>query len=295
MDCDAAKVCVKQSDCIYNGKLTLKHLDKFLYTDDECDTTLIYFKKNKPSTLSTLYMKTIKQRNNTCNICYSYDNNYYYIYRDLIYKLISFRNGTQKKIVGNHLSIGYNNNGWDIHDTIYETASVPTNNNLIYFLNRTNYVYYKINENKNEIKLPANFAGQDNYFEENKIFWNDFVCFTKSQTGRGPKTKLAAPKPSKKIEPKKVRQRREPTPDSSDSPESDEPVLNTSKEYADLIIERLKLAYNTGKKYMIVKIPYIRKTIQKRVAELVKDKLKSKFKTVFVINRAGSFISLNIL
>ena len=46
---------------------------------------------------------------------------------------------------------------------------------------------------------------------------------------------------------------------------------------------------------MIVKIPYIRKTIQKRVAELVKDKLKSKFKTVFVINRAGSFISLNIL
>ena len=288
MNCDGAKICAPQSYCNSKPKFKMNEIDKFFEKNiSKCKTSLVYLNvKLELIEVDELLVKTIRQKNGKiCNICYRYKNGYYYIYRDLIANIIMIINGKiDKVILGNHLTIGFKTD-FDIHDTVYRIQTdKQTNISIISKL--INRVEYQVNNNNELIKIGEYYKDDSNYESYNKNFWNDIRCFYTKKSGGGPKLKLT--KPTKKIKInkpiKKVKHNKEL-----------EKLPKTSKEFAEIIIERLKQVYKLKEKYVIVKIPKIPITLRKRVAKLIHPHIKQNYETLMVFHNKACFISLNIL
>ena len=284
MDCDSAKECVKQNECVLKTpQLTIKHVDKFLRTKDFCSTKLVFLKSEKEYVFNYLHVKTIQQTNNNeCNVCFTKDGDYFYIYRNLIKDIILLNKNNKEAIVGHHFTIGYKNGKFEIHDTYYETKKM---NDVIYFTKNIHRSFYKFYENLNVIKLKEEYHGNNiNYEEDNQILWNDLRCYYKKLNGGAPKLKLSIPKkPKQKAKKTKIEYR-------------EDPIFKTSKEFADKIIENLKVAYATKHNNMLIKIPYIPDTIQVRVIKIILKHVKTKNnRVIMIIDKDGSYISINLL
>lgn len=277
MNCDKATDCVKQNECVLKTpQLTIKHIDKFLRTKEFCSTKLVFLKSEQEFVFSHLYVKTIKQNNgNECDICFTKDGNYFYIYRDLIKQLLLLNKNNREAIIGHHFTIGYKNDKFDIHDTYYETKE---ENNVLYFTKKIHRSFYKFYEKVNVIKLKDEYQGNINYEQDNQNLWNEIRCFYKNFNGGAPKLKLSLTKPK------------------NTRIESKERVKLTTKEFADKIIGNLKLAYSTKHKNMLIKIPYIPDTLQVRVVKLILKHIKTKNnRVVMILDKNGSYISINML
>ena len=237
---------------------------------------MVFIQSNQLFVFSELLLKTIKQNNGKeCNICYSKD-----IYRNLIKELILLENNKRSAVVGHHFTIGYKDNEFDIHDTYYEINKL---NDYIYFTKNIYRSFYKFYENINEIKLEEKYKENDMNFEyDNQNLWNNIRCYYKNLKGGAPKLKLSLP-----TKPKVKQNRRE---------IEDKQLLKTSKDYANNIKEKLKEAYATKYKNMLVKIPNIPNTIQVRVIKLIIKHNKTKNnRVVIILDKNASYISINIL
>ncbi len=140
--------------------ITFKDVEEFFRDYNECQVSIIYLNRYNDGVFADKVRVTDID---DCKLFFSYRQNYYFCYMNLISNVIGWSKHPKslglQGYIGNHISIGKNEkNKLDIHETVYETMkSVQGNHSIIYKKHHTS-----ITHNENQL---AN------------VLLNDIKCF----------------------------------------------------------------------------------------------------------------------
>jgi hypothetical protein len=159
--------------CEVKKPVTIQDIDTFFDISyaQECSTSIVYLNRyNNGVVMSKLYVKNIDSE---CNIFYTKKNDYYFVYPKFIQNIILWSAHPKafgvSGYLGNHISIGTNNNGKsiDIHETIYNSTKSNAGHVLIAGKKHINYTIDK--DNKTLISSAVN-----NQLAQ--VLWDDICC-----------------------------------------------------------------------------------------------------------------------
>lgn len=183
---------------------------------------------------------------------------YFYVYCGLLHRIVVWakdpRAFARQGYIGHHRTIGFKNNNWDIHDTIYGTMKNIRGEILISPIKNT--IRYKVVNNK--LQKLGNVKSI--YESDNEILWNEIICETVSIQGGG----LVRTK----INPIKLLRK---------STVTKKPAqLRTSQilqKFKSLYIEACKLIHNK-KEGAIIRIPYVSKQRERSFLSGLRETMK---------------------
>ena len=114
----------------------------------------------------------VKYISSDCNLLFTKLGNYYYIYNGIIANpSLIWKSSNTKARLANHITIGYDRRGWNIHETVYETNMTPKK--LYYIVKKTPVKYYNIN-NTDQSLIPV-IPGIVSKLNTESI-WNEILC-----------------------------------------------------------------------------------------------------------------------
>lgn len=251
VDCkDLSLDCPGSAECTLARPLDIQDVKDFFSTFTTCSTTYVYINQNgEGETRDTLKGKQVKVKKlPECNMLFTEKKGYFYVYCGLLHRIVVWakdpRAFARQGYIGHHRTIGFKNNSWDIHDTIYGTMKNIRGEILISPIKNT--IRYKVVNNK--LKKLGN--AKSVYESDNEDFWNEIVCEAVSLEGSGlvrAKTKVKVERPIKLLRKSIVTAK--PVP------------LKTSdivQKFKSLYIEACNLIHNK-KEGAIIRIPYVSK------------------------------------
>ncbi len=267
MDCALLNFECKLKDSC-DSQVSFDDVRKFFSTYTNCSTTYVYVNQiGEGDTRDTLKVKAIDD----CNILFTNKGNYYYCYDGLLTNIIVWARDPlafgRQGFIGHHITIGWKNNNWDIHETIY-SAFENTRGNLV-ISNNKKCVRYKVSNNQ----VENTSRNKSQYEEYVSNLWNEIRCETSNNIKKdgGGHTVHDIIKPEKsKITPKL-----------------------SSKQLASIILHEFSYIDKNGQAAAI-RVPYISKHKEKRVLALLAPHVKKEFILWSNHNNPSSFITIGL-
>lgn len=165
-------------ECVLHRPIEIHDVKDFFSKFTTCSTTYVYVNQNgEGESRDTLKVKQLPE----CNMLFTEKRGYFYVYCGLLHRIVVWakdpRAFARQGYIGHHRTIGFKNNRWDIHDTIYGTMKNIRNEILISPIKDT--IRYQVVNNK----LQKLGNAKSMYESDNEDLWNEIVC--ESQSGAG--------------------------------------------------------------------------------------------------------------
>jgi hypothetical protein len=156
-------------------KPTIQFTEVESFMDDVSKTTklkikLVYYN----STLKETFKNSVnvKHISPDCNLLFTKLGNYYYIYDGILANpSVLWRSSNTKARLANHVTIGFDRRGWNIHETVYATNI--TSRKLYYIVKKEPVVYYSINHAYQSL-VPVILGTVPKLNIES--IWNEILC-----------------------------------------------------------------------------------------------------------------------
>ena len=168
------ETCPMKARC---KKPTLQFPEIESFMDDVSNTTklkikLVYYNSALKETFKN-YVH-VKHISPDCNLLFTKLGNYYYIYNGILANpSVLWRSSNTKARLANHITIGFDRRGWNIHETMYATNITPKK--LYYIVKKEPVVYYNINHVDQSLVLAI--PGTTSHSELNtETIWNEILC-----------------------------------------------------------------------------------------------------------------------
>jgi len=200
--------CPIRTKCFKPTQLEFLEIEHFLNNSKKIKMNIVYYN----SLLKEVFKNYLFKKNISanCDILYTKLDNYYYIYNGIMSNLeVFWESKNTKAKLGNHITIGYDNRGWNIHETSYSTGSklIYSKNkftDFYYIIKKEKSIHYIINQlDQTLIPVPANCKIKSKMNINsiwNEILYGTIPPHTPLQKNNQGDKKIAIKKPIKKKE-----------------------------------------------------------------------------------------------
>jgi hypothetical protein len=179
------KILFSEIETFLNKSVTVKKLDIVYYNSDLKEVF-----KNHVFT---------KKVSDTCNLLFTKLGDFYYFYNGILASLdLLWKSSGTKARLGNHITVGMDKRGWNIHETVYSTN--VTSKRFYYIVKKEPSVYFRV-VNKGQSIKPI-ISGSVSKLNTQSI-WNELICGIVSGSRFGTKSASAKKKKAVKLKIKK--------------------------------------------------------------------------------------------
>jgi len=262
MDCE-------QLDITCNSHILFSDVQRFFSIFNNCTTTYVYVNQNGEGD----YRNTLKVKNiDDCNILFTTKGNYYYCYDGLLTNLIVWAKDPlafgRQGFIGHHITIGWKNNNWDVHETIY-SAFENARGNLLISNNKKCIKYKVVND-----EIEKTSTSQESQYEEYvRNLWNEIKCDNRVNGGASTRKQIV--------------------PHDVIIPDKSQKTTLSSKQLACIILNEIT-HIKKHIKAAALRVPYISKHKEKKVLALITPHVKREFILWSNHNNPSSFITFGL-
>ena len=186
------ETCPMRTPCVHKD-ITIDDIHEFFSISSPIKIRLVYFNThNKEILKSSARLRNVNEK---CNLVFSKLGDYYYIYNNIFTKveqLWNINNTNTPARLGNHITIGFDNRGWNIHETLYDSTIDPKGSS--YITTRTSDVHYVVKSKTSQLKPVLKTTGKPSAYIES--IWNEIVCTPSGFADGGGKHKTPASTPT---------------------------------------------------------------------------------------------------
>jgi len=156
-------------------KATLQFTELESFLDDKSTTKklkikLVYYNSELKETFKNSVL--IKGISPECHLLFTKLGNYYYFYSNILSSpSVLWKSNNTKARLANHITIGFDRRGWNIHETVYATNI--TSKRLYYIVKKEPAVYYNIQHTDHSL-IPV-IPGSESKLNIESI-WNELLC-----------------------------------------------------------------------------------------------------------------------
>lgn len=183
------ETCPMKAKC---KKPTLRFPEIESFMDDVSNNTklkikLVYYNSALNETFKNSVI--VKHISPDCNLLFTKLGSFYYVYNGILANpSILWRSSNTKARLANHITIGYDRRGWNIHETIYSTNITPKK--LYYIVKKEPVVYFNIHPIDQSLVLAI--PGTASKLNTESV-WNEIVCGCGGTiSGGGPSRSLSS-------------------------------------------------------------------------------------------------------
>lgn len=164
--------CPLRTLCYKPTKILFSEIETFLSDAKKIKMSIVYYN----SDLKEVFKNHVftKKVSDNCNLLFTKLGDFYYFYNGILASLdLLWKSSGTKARLGNHVTIGIDRRGWNIHETVYSTNI--TKKNLYYIVKKESSIYFRI-INKGQSIKPI-ISGSVPKLNTQSI-WNELMCGT---------------------------------------------------------------------------------------------------------------------
>ena len=164
--------CPLRNKCYKTTQMAFSEIESFLDNSKKIKMNIVYYN----TLLQEVFKNYVFTKNvsKDCDLIFTKLGNYYYFYNGILSNLdVFWKSSKTKARLANHITIGFDKRGWNIHETVYSTNI--TSKNLYYIIKKNSEIYYNIIRKGQFIKPVLK---EMKSVLNTESIWNEIVCGT---------------------------------------------------------------------------------------------------------------------